>query len=178
MISVILRLYEELNRVLPQGEQKRTIVRTVPAGTDLGGLIDILGLDRQEVDLGLINSEPAAFCRILVHQDRVSLYPEFESLNIEGASPLRQRPLRRTRFVLEPSLADLARLLRDRGYDCRCPHQAPPSHLAEISREGKRILLTRDPDLAERSSLERCCCLTAQSPQEQLEEVIKRFQLK
>lgn len=177
MISVILRLYEELNRVLPQEEQKRTIVRTVPAGTDLGGLIDILGLDRQEVDLGLINSEPAAFCRVLAHQDRVSLYPEFESLNLEDASLLRERPLRRTRFVLEPSLVDLARLLRDRGYDCRCPRQAPPSRLAEISREEKRILLTKDPDLAERSSLDRCFCLTSDTPQEQLEEVIQRFQL-
>jgi hypothetical protein len=176
-ITIELRLYEELNRVLPQAERKRTILRALPAGTDLGGLIDSLGLDREEVDLGLVNAEPAPFHRILADRDRVSLYPEFESLNIEGLCALRDRPLRRTRFVLEPSLGELARLLKEMGYDCRCPRGASPELLASISLGEKRILLTKNPDMAVRFALDRCFCLASDTPLEQLREVMGRFQL-
>lgn len=176
-ITIELRLYEELNRALPESERKRTILRSVPAGTDLGGLVDRLGLEREEIDLGLINAEPASFDRVLADQDRISLYPEFESLNIEGASPLRAQPLRRTRFVLDPALGELARLLHDKGYDCRCPRGAPPKLLARISLEEKRILLTKDPEMADRFALERSFCLGSDAPREQLGEVVRRFQL-
>jgi len=176
-ITVELRLYEELNRVLPEAERKRTILRTLPAGTNVGRLIDFLGLDREEVDLGLVNAEPAPFSRMLADQDRVSLYPEFESLNIEDVSPLREKPLRRTRFVLDPSLAELARLLGDLGYDCRCPGEASPELLAAMSRQEKRILLTRNADMMERFALERCYCLESDAAPQQLREVMHRFQL-
>jgi len=89
MISVRVRLYEELNRVLPLQERKTTLSRSVPQGTTLGHLVDILGLDRDDVDLALINSETASFADKLAHGHRVSLYPVFESFDIQKATALR-----------------------------------------------------------------------------------------
>lgn len=176
-ITVRLRLYEELNRVMPEEERKTAVLRRLPSGASLGALVESLGLRRDEVDLALVNSRPASFARILEPGDLVSLYPEFESLDIRGATALRGEPLRNPRFVAERSLAGLARLLARRGYDCVCPAQAAPEDLAGISRREKRIFLTRDRDAARRFRLDRCVPVSSEREEEQLREVMRRLQL-
>ena len=176
-ITVHIRLYEELNRILPDSEHKRTVTRILPAGSRLSDLLDVLALESDEVDLALVNSISVPLDHPLDDEDRVSLYPEFESLDIRGASALRDTPLRTPKFVAERGLTALADLLEDKGYDCTCPLQALAEDLVRISARGKRILLTTNPDLAKTHDLDRCFCLPAEPPEEQLQEVMTRFQL-
>lgn len=177
MMTISVRLYEELNRVLPEFERKRPVLRVLPAGSSLLNLLAVLGLNPEEVDLALINSRSAPFLHPLDDQDRISLFPEFESLDIRGVSALRDRPLRTPKFVAERTLTALADLLKDRGYDCSCPPQASTEDLARISAGEKRILLTTNPDLAGDHDLDRCSCVHSREPEEQLRDVMTRFQL-
>jgi len=177
MITVSIRLYEELNRVLPQAERKKAIDRMVPNGSTLRHLLSILGLFPEDIDLALVNSRSVSLDHVLGPQDRVSLYPEFESLDIRGVSAVRDIPLRNPRFVAQSSLRGLAGLLRDMGYDCICPDRALKADLARMSRQEKRILLTSDPDMARSFALDRCVHVQSTRPEGQLQEVVHRFQL-
>ncbi len=176
-ITIQLRLYEELSRVLPAKQRKSTVARVLPAGSRLGDLLDLLGVEREEVDLALVNSRSASFQAPLKHQDRVSLYPEFESLDIRSVTVLRDRPLRATKFVAESSLSGLADLLQVEGFSCICPPQASDEALVRISEQDKRIILTTDPGLAKTYDLDRYFSLKATKFEEQLQEVLDRFQL-
>ncbi len=177
MITLYVRLYEELNRVLPEEEHKKTITRTLAQSSNLKDLLDILGLQQEDIDLALVNSHSVPFDRELRDGDLVSLYPEFETLNIQDVSVLREKPLRNTKFVAAGALRELANLLQARGYECLCPSRASGSELIRISRAEKRILLTLDPGLAKSPELERCYLLSSREAKQQLREVLQRFQL-
>lgn len=177
MITVQLRLYEELNRVLPPQEQKKTVQRMLPSDSSLRDLVYSLGLKPEEIDLALVNSSPIPFDRLLQDRDRVSLYPEFESMDISGVSRLRVSPLRNTKFIAEASLQELADLLHEQGYDCLYAMKASAEELARISNGQKRILLTLSPGLANAYALQRCICIRSKQPQKQLEELKFRLQL-
>ena len=177
MMTIQIRLYEELNRVLKPAEKKRPFWKEIPAGTSLGQLIAALGLSHDEVDLGLVNSRPAGFHQIMREQDRVSLFPEFESFNIGDLSSQESGPLRRTRFVIPPELSVLGERLWLMGYDSTLTQNSSLEELIAISRVEKRILLTRNPEIAAISELDRCLCLHSNRPDAQMEEVIQRLQL-
>ncbi len=49
--------------------------------------------------------------------ERMAVYPVWESLDITSVTRLRERPLRRSRFVADVHLGKLARLLRLLGFD-------------------------------------------------------------
>lgn len=178
MITIHVRLYEELNRVLPYIERKTTVARRLFPGAKVDDLLEVMGLRQAEIDLVLVNSQSVDFAYLLRDQDMVSLYPEFESLDIHSLSVLPERPLRNLRFIAQGNLSSLANLLGQRGYDCLCPAQASGNALARISKQEKRILLTRNPSLAETHDLDRCFCLQSGEPAEQLKEVKRRFQLR
>ena len=178
MITIQLRLYEELNRILAPQEQKRSVYRMLPAGSSLRDLVGSLGLGLEEIDLALVNSGPAPLDQLLQDGDRVSLYPEFESMDISGVCLLRSSPLRNTKFVAEASLSELATILREQGYDCSCPDHAEAYDLARISRKQKRILLTLSSGLAQDLALQRCICLQNTHPRKQLEELRLKLQLR
>lgn len=55
----------------------------------------------KEVDLILANGKCVDFEYILQDGDRISVYPAFQSLNIETVTRLRESPLRRTKFTAD-----------------------------------------------------------------------------
>jgi len=177
MLTVHVRLYEELNQVLPTSERKRTVARTLPLGSRLSRLLDALGLASEAIDLALVNSRSVSLQHELQDQDLISLYPEFESFDMSGFTAVRDTPTRNPRFIAERALSDVACLLRDKGYDCICPNGALLPELARRSRDEKRILLTTNQDLARVYNLDRCFCLHSRLAEEQLQEIVCRFQL-
>ncbi len=148
MLTVLVRLYEELNQVLPASERKRTVSRNLPLGSRISQLLDALGLASEAIDLALVNSRSVSLQHELQDQDLISLYPEFESFDIRGLTAVRDTPIRNPRFIAERALSDMTCLLRDKGYDCICPNGASSPDLARRSLDEKRIVLTTHPDLA------------------------------
>jgi len=80
-----IRLYGELNQYLPSHLRGKATNVFLPSGCTVKSLIDIFGVPFPEVDLIIVDSEPVGFEYELQDDDQVSLFPEFQSLDI---SPL------------------------------------------------------------------------------------------
>jgi uncharacterized protein with PIN domain len=178
MGTATVRFYEELNDFLPEERRKRQFSAPFTPGDTVKALIESLGVPHTEVDLVLINGRSVSFQRKVSPGDRISVYPVFESLEISAITKVRPAALRRTRFVLDVHLGRLAKLLRMLGFDTLYSNSYDDSSLSRISRDERRIILTRDRQLLKRSVITHGYCLRSDQPMEQLLEVVKRFDLR
>ena len=146
-------------------------------GQTVKDAIEALGIPHTEVDLILIDGKSVGFDHILQGEERVSVFPRFESIDITPILKVRPEPLRETKFVADVHLGRLAGYLRLFGFDCLYDQSLVDEELAHISRDDKRILLTRDRGLLKRSAVSHGCLVRSTIPREQLIEVIGRYDL-
>lgn len=171
------RFYAELNDFLPPEMRQRDIQYRFFGSPTVKDAIEALGVPHVEVDLILANGEPVDFSYHLVDGDRIAVYPVFESLDISGVSRLRPTPLREVRFVADVHLGKLVRILRLLGIDVSQPGDPADEELVRISREEKRILLTRDRHLLKHGKLTHGYFVRSDEAVEQAREVLRRFDL-
>jgi sulfur carrier protein ThiS len=169
-VQLTLRLYEELNDYLPPDKRKVSFAHAVEDGSTVEDVLRILGVPRDEIELVLVNGEPADFSHRLHNGDRVSVYPVFESLDISSQLRVRARPLRELRFVVAGNLNRLARTLRMLGFDTLYRSDCTNDELVALSQKERRILLSRDHALAHDSSLTHAYHVRANTPREQQRE--------
>src|SRR5690606_7142812 len=137
--------------------------------------IQALGIPHTEVDLILSNGSPVDFTYHLQAGDRIAVYPVFESFDISAVSPLRRKPLRDLKFVLDAHLGKLSHYLRMLGFDARYDNQFTDQEIIRISREEKRIILTSDLEILKNNAVTHGYYLKSQDPREQIREVVRRF---
>jgi len=171
------RFYAELNDFLPQERRFVTFTYPFDLSPSVKDAIEALGVPHTEVDLILANGESVDFSYVLRDDDRISVYPVFESIDITPLVRVRPRPLRQTRFVLDTHLGRLAVYLRMLGFDTLYRNDYRDEELARISSEERRILLTRDRGLLKRNAVTRGYCVRSTEPRQQLIEVLRRFDL-
>ncbi len=169
-----LRFYEELNDHLPAHLRKRTVPFPLRGSPTVGEALEAWGVPPGEVDLVVVNGEPAGLGHRLGPGDRVAVYPVFESLDISRVTRLRPRPLRRTAFLLGPDLRGLARILRALGLDAAL-HPGPG--IVRRAREEGRVLLTRDPGLLRHPGITRGLLVRSGRVRDQAAEVLRRLEL-
>ena len=171
------RFYAELNDFLGRGRRQLDCAyrfRGTPAVKDA---VEAFGVPHTEVDVILVNGVSVPFNHRLRDGDQVSVYPVFESLDITPVIRLRPRPLRTTRFALDVHLGRLARLLRLFGFDASYRNDWSDEELADLAPRERRILLTRDRALLMRRAITHGYYVRAVQPDEQLLEVLHRFDL-
>ena len=178
MSQANFRFYAELNDFLPPFRRQVEFAYLFDLPASVKHVIEALGVPHTEVDLILVNSEPADFAYILQNGDRVSVYPVFESVDITPVARLRPEPLRDPRFVLDAHLGRLAAYLRLLGFDTLYRNDFDDAELARLSASENRILLTRDHGLLKRSLVQRGYYVRSQNPRQQAAEVVRRFDLK
>ncbi len=176
-LTVTLRFYEELNDFLNPGRRNSEFERQLPETTSVKDLIEGCQVPHTEVDMILVNGESSGFDRLVRDGDRVSVYPVFESLDISSATRLQERPLRDPRFLADVNLGKLARYLRMAGFDTSYRNDARDEELAEQMIRENRTLLTRDRRLLMRRVVEKGYLVRSDRPVDQLEEVMRRFDL-
>ncbi len=181
MAVVFVRLFQELNEyILPalrRERMKRRFPLEVERDTTIASLLMRLGVPLAEVDLITVDGESVAPDFTPADGAEVNLYPVFERFDVGGVSRIRSAPLRVSRFELDAGLEELARLLREGGFDAelRTPHDRPG--LIERARREHRIVLSRDPDLVHDGSLTHFIRIHAIDSRRQLAEVLSRLQL-
>ncbi|MDC7240187.1 MAG: Mut7-C RNAse domain-containing protein [Spirochaetales bacterium] len=175
--SITIRFYEELNDFLKGYPLKEDIPFSFAGRRSVKDLIESFGVPHTEIDLILVNGGAVDFTYIVADGDRISVYPVFESMEIGGLSPLREIPLRDTRFVLDVHLGKLARDLRMLGFDSDYASDRDDPELAEISVSENRILLTRDRGLLKRSIVTHGLYIHSDQPEEQLKEILTKLDL-
>lgn len=172
-----IRFYEELNFFLPNEKKKVEFKTVLHPNQSIKDLIESIGIPHTEVDLILVNGQSVDFKYSPQNNDTISVYPVFESFDIQDVIKLRPAPLRETKFVLDVHLGKLVKKLRMLGFDTLYSNCYKDSEIAEISAEENRIVLTRDRGLLKRSIIKRGYLVRSENPDEQLDEVLKRFDL-
>ena len=177
MSQCSIRFYEELNDFLPLERRKVCFSHDFQRRASIKDMIEALGVPHTEVDLILVNGESVDFSYIVQDGDRISVYPMFESFDIQPLVRVRLRPLRTSRFVLDVHLGKLARYLRLLGFDTLYHNDYDDAELARLASVEQRILLTRDRDLLKRAMVTHGFFVRAIDPRRQIEEVLDRLDL-
>jgi len=141
------RFYEELNDFLPTHRRKTDFETTFKGKRSIKDMIEALGVPHTEIDLILVNGNSVDFNYILQDEDRVSVYPVFESLNITNVTRLRKIPLRRNKFIADINLGDIVKYMRVLGFDLYYDPLLSTLEIIEISKRENRIILTKSKKL-------------------------------
>ena len=175
--SAAFRFYEELNDFLPESQRKSTIAYFYNGHPAIKDPIEALGVPHTEVDLIIANGHSVGFSYQLQDRDRIAVYPVFESFDISPIVKLREKPLRRSAFVLDVQLGKLSRLMRMLGFDVLYRNDYDDPEVVRISLDQGRIILTRDRRLLYAKVITHGYWIRAVTAFEQIEEVLKRFDL-
>ncbi|AYH42134.1 Mut7-C RNAse domain-containing protein [Azoarcus sp. DN11] len=177
MVSASFRFYEELNDFLAPPRRYREFTVPCARAATVKHMVEALGVPHTEVELVLVNGESVAFDHPLRDGDRVSVYPRFETFDITPLLRVRERPLRRTRFVADAHLGGLARLLRMTGFDTLYDNNFADPDIEAIAAHDGRIVLTRDRELLKRRTITHGCYVHALKPEHQFAEILARLDL-
>ncbi len=177
MHKVYLRFYEELNDFLPKEKKKKRFVHQFIDRTSVKDLIESLGIPHTEVDLILVNGKSVNFKYLIDDGDDVSVYPVFESLDISDVQHLRPKPLRKPKFVADVHLGRLTRYLRMIGLDVLYKNDFDDEEIVELSLKERRAILTKDKGILKRNDVTRGYWIRSTKVEEQVKEVLKRFDL-
>ena len=175
--QAVFRFYEELNDFLPLDKRKVDFVRPFSGNPSIKDIIEAIGVPHVEIDLILVNGNSVDFKYILKDNDRVSVYPVFETIGIIHVTHLRPRPLRKTAFILDVHLGKLARYLRLLGFDTLYQNDNDDPEIIRISLDEHRIILTRDIGLLKVKTVTHAYFIRDQHPKGQLAEVLNHFDL-
>ena len=173
----LIRLYEELNDYLPADTRKQDIYIPIQEGCTVRSILSSMNVPIEEVDLILVNSQPVDSDCVILSDDRISVYPVFERLNIETVTRARTRPLRRPRFIADAGLEKLAEQLRMQGLDAVCPDSDGLNAMIQQAEKDKRIILTLDRNRINRQAVNRAIVLKAPTTESQIQEIMQYLDL-
>jgi uncharacterized protein len=171
------RFYAELNQFLAPSHRQVTFQYGLSRDATVKHAIEALGVPHTEVELILVNGESVDFSYRVQDSARVSVYPHFSTLDITPLAKVRTPSLHIERFIADAHLGQLAKNLRMLGFDVLYRNDFSDAEMARIAAMEERIVLTRDRDLLIRKEIVHGCYLHAISCEEQITEVVARFNL-
>jgi uncharacterized protein with PIN domain len=139
-------------------------------------LIEAQGVPHTEVALIRVNGAPAGLSYIMQDGDRVEVYP-ISMVCQEDAGKILNGQAGDPRFLLDNHLGRLAVYLRMLGFDTLYRNDYQDEELARVAQADGRILLTRDRRLLMRSAVASGYWVRSKIPRDQLQEVVRRFDL-
>ena len=171
------RFYAELNDFLPPAKKQKTIGCTFDDAPSVKDAIEAQGVPHPEIDLILVNGAPVTFSYKIQNEDHISVYPEFELLDISSVCRLRPRPLREPKFITDRNLGRLVRKMRLLGFDTLYSNAWPPQEIIRLALNEKRIILTRSARFLMNKRISRGYWVRAQEADKQTAEVVQKFDL-
>lgn len=167
--------YDALNDFLRPAKKETWLDYAFYDSPAVKDAIEAIGVPHTEVGCILINGQPVTFLHSLHPFDKVEVYPFQLKGNLTCL--VQVMPIE-IKFVLDVHLGALARLLRMLGFDTLYENNLTDPDIAQIAAAEKRIVLTRDINLLKHKIIETGYWLRSQMPEEQVLEVINRYQLK
>jgi hypothetical protein len=173
MPKATFRFYEELNDFLPTQRKKVDFEAKLRGKTSIKNIIEEFGVPSTKVDLILVNGNSVGFNYILQDNDRVSVYPVFESFNIQNVTLLREFPLRQVRFIADTHLKKVVKPMRTLGFDIDFNGSYTTRDIIEKSILEKRIILTTRKELKRSKSVTHCILLHPDTTKKQIKYVME-----
>jgi hypothetical protein len=175
--QINIRFYEELNDFLLPEQRKTSFNHAPKKARSVKDLIESIGVPHTEIDLIIVNGESVDFNHQVEGGEHISVYPVFRSLDISPLKHCQPEALSESRFVLDAHLGRLAAYLRMLSFDTLYRNDYDDPTLADISANEHRILLTCDRLLLMRKQVSHGYFVRARQPQQQLLEILSRFNL-
>lgn len=175
MNQVTLRFYGTLNDFLPQERRQAPFTIRFVGRRSVKDAIESVGVPHPEIQLIVVNGEPASFDLAIQDGDRVAALPMFYAIDLSDTPHARPIVPETIRFALDGHLAKLARRLRLFGLDAACPARADDDALAALASREARVLLTRDLQLLKRRTITYGYFVRETDAQRQLVEVLRRY---
>jgi len=172
MAKGTFRFYEELNDFLPEHRQKIDFEAKFKGRKSIKDIIEECGIPPTQVDLVLINGKSVDFNTIFQDGDRVSVYPVFESLNIQNVTQLRRLPLRRIQFIADIHLKDIVKPMRLLGFDIDFNGSYTTQDIIGKSIRERRIILTKRKELLKSKSITHGMLIRPGTAVEQVKHII------
>ncbi|RJF99226.1 Mut7-C RNAse domain-containing protein [Noviherbaspirillum saxi] len=177
MTTASFRFYAELNNFLVPSQRQRLCSHPCSRDASVKHMIEALGVPHTEVELILVDGVSVDFSYRVDDGELISVYPCFNEIDISPLVRLRPRQSGINRFIADAHLGQLARNLRMLGFDVLYRNDYSDAEVARIAADDGRIVLTRDRDLLIRKEIVYGCYLHAINGDEQLSEVLVRFDL-
>lgn len=171
--AVVLHFHGDLSFFLCREDRGKAVTKALREKTSVKDAIESRGVPHPEVDLIYCNSIAVRFEHSLTADAIVHVHGVTDS-PAEPGEGLQQR--RVTKFVADGHLGKLARDLRLLGFDVAYASNASDQSLA-ASCIGDRALLTRDRRLLMHKTVAHGYCPRSHDPNEQIIEVLRRFDL-
>ena len=178
MHKIQFRFYEELNDFLPEVKSKVRFTYNYIDRASVKDVIESFGVPHTEVDMILVNGNSVGFDYLINDEDDISVYPLFEALDISKVQHLRPKPLRNPKFIADVHLGKLASYLRMMGVDVLYENNIEDDEIVKISLNEKRAILTKDKGLLKQKDVTHGYWVRSSKVEEQVVEIIKRFDLK
>jgi hypothetical protein len=128
-------------------------------------LVEALGIPHVEVGSIHANGRAVEMNYLPKNGDKIEIMPPAPGCPVEP------------RFILDNHLGRLAAALRMLGFDCLYRNDYEDAEMAGLLADDVRILLTRDRRLLMRKAVLYGYCPRSLEPNEQLQEVVRRFTL-
>lgn len=177
-LEVSFRFYAELNDFLPPARRGSAFVVACPGAATVKHMIEALGVPHTEIELIVADGLPVGFGHRLRAAEYVSVFPRCAVLDLPPAMRVgAQRPDDASLFIADAHLGALARLLRMAGFDTLYRNDYADCEIVDIAGRQRRVVLTRDRDLLKHAAVESGCFVRAIVPEQQLAEVVSRFDL-
>ncbi len=172
---ITVRCYEELCDHLPPQHRRVDFLLPLRDNESPHRVLENLRIPLEEVDLILLNGHPVPTGAPLRENDRLALYPTFESLDVSGVSRIRSAGLRYLRLAVE--LPRLAVALRVLGFDTIVRTGGNEREWIERVRVERRVLMAREALLQQRHALTHCLVLQESRTFGQIREILQRIDL-
>ena len=140
-------------------------------------VIESLGIPHPVIGSLTVNDREVGFNHILLDNDTVEATPLTPPVDPFTPTILRPEALEKIAFVVDVNAGRLALFLRMLGVDTVYGNDIRNGRLAEIAQSQNRILLTRDTTLLKRKIIMHGYLLREQSPNRQLVEVVRLYNL-
>jgi uncharacterized protein with PIN domain len=174
--TVRLRFQGDLSFFLRSGQdQPSTVEKRLSEKTSVKDVIESCGVPHTEVDLIVAKGAPINFSHHLVSDEEVDVYATSAPPGLFPDNRLQRRGLRR--FVADCHLGKLVRHLRLLGIDVLYDNRATDAQLLINATTDDRALLTRDRRLLMHAIVRHGYCPRSSDPDEQIIEMIRRFDL-
>ncbi|MEX2550158.1 MAG: Mut7-C RNAse domain-containing protein [Nitriliruptoraceae bacterium] len=140
-------------------------------------LVESIGIPHPEIGLLVVDQRSVGFDQRVFGGEQVTVHPPGHEVSIDPRLDLWPEPVEPRRFVLDVHLGTLARRLRVLGYDSWYRSEASDPELAGVAVGEDRILISRDRQLLMRRTILHGYCPRSDDPDQQLDEVVHRYQL-
>ena len=157
--------FGRLKDFLHQEQRDQVITAHFRGRQSIKHLVESLGVPHPEIGQVQVNGREGKLSAITQDGDQVEVHP------VPNGPPVEPR------FLLDNHLGRLAAYLRMLGFDCLYQTDYDDAELAGILQRDERILLSRDRRLLMRRVVTQGYCPRSLDSQEQLTEVVQRFDL-